>query len=113
MTANLKRHTGFYPKVLGIGVLLASSPPAAYGLDESASQGTEAASAGGKEEAENTGTDFTRPVNSLEFRFQYRPSSAPGSETEKEYAILRATTRIDLDEAWKVSLYAHYSNHLS
>jgi hypothetical protein len=48
---------------------------------------------------------LTRPINSLELRLQYRPSSAPGSTTGKEYAILRGTTRIELDPWWKISLY--------
>jgi hypothetical protein len=59
-----------------------------------------------KQDAQNTGNDFTRPIDSLEVRLRYRESSAPGSETEKEYALIRATWRIKLDEGWKVSLYA-------
>jgi hypothetical protein len=58
-----------------------------------------------KAEGQNTGNDFTRPVNSIELRLRYRPSSSPGSTTEKEYAIVRATTKFNLDDSWKVSLY--------
>jgi hypothetical protein len=96
MTACLEQRARFYWKLLGIAVLTASNAlPAHCQEAENASQGTAVESAAVKV-GENTGTDFTSPVNSFEVRFQYRPSSAPGTETEKEYAILRATTRIEL-----------------
>jgi hypothetical protein len=57
------------------------------------------------DDAKGVEFDFTRPINSLEPRWQYRPSSTPGTTTEKEYAILRATTRIELDPWWTISLY--------
>jgi Putative MetA-pathway of phenol degradation len=107
MNACLEQRARFYRKLLGIAALSVSNAlPAHCQEAEKASQGTAVESAAAKELGENTGTDFTSPVNSFEVRFQYRPSSAPGSETEKEYAILRATTRIELEEGWKVSLYA-------
>ncbi|MGA7324894.1 MAG: transporter [Rhodomicrobium sp.] len=58
-----------------------------------------------KEDEQNSGNDFTRPLNSFELRLRYQPSSSPDSTTDKEYALLRATTRVDLDASWKVSLY--------
>ncbi len=102
-----------YSKI--IGALLLAGIAALYGVRAAnagtASEGNEgaAASSGGavaQEDAENNGTDITRPVNSLELRFQYRPSSSPDSTTEKEYAMLRVTTRIDLDPWWRISLFA-------
>jgi len=56
-------------------------------------------------DAENSGNDLTRPLNSIELRLRYLSSASPGSTTEKEYAFLRATTKFDLDGSWKVSLY--------
>ena len=107
MTAYRKQRARFYLKLLGIGALAASNAlPAHCQEAEKAGQGAATETAAMTELGENTGTDFTNPVNSLDLRFQYRPSSAPGSETDSERAILRATTLINLEEGWKVSLYA-------
>jgi hypothetical protein len=57
-------------------------------------------------DAQNNGNDLTRPVNSLELRFRYQQSSGSDGTTEKERAYLLATTRIELDQWWKLSLLA-------
>ena len=107
MAAYRKQHARFYSQLLGIGALAASNALPAYCQEaEKAGPGTAVESAAMTKIGENPGTDFTNPVNSLDLRFQYRPSSAPGSETDSERAILRATTLIKLEEGWKVSLYA-------
>ncbi len=108
MTAPLQQLLAKYSRALLAAAPLLICAPLPTRSEQPASEGATAASSDTmtKEDAENTGTDLTQPVNSFEVRFRYRPSSAPGSETEKEYAILRATTRIDLDQGWKVSLFA-------
>jgi hypothetical protein len=94
--------------LLAAGItMICSSLPAVAGPVLAASE-TPTAATGDElrgEDAKSSGNDLTRPVNSLELRLRYRPSSAPGSATDKEYAILRATTRIELDPWWKISLY--------
>jgi hypothetical protein len=65
---------------------LARSEPVTAASDGPAAQVSDATA---KEDAASSGNDLTRPVNSLELRFQYRPSSAPGSETGKECAIVK------------------------
>jgi Putative MetA-pathway of phenol degradation len=57
-------------------------------------------------EVVNNGTDLTRPQNSLELRFRYEEATRADTETEREIAFLRATSRIPLDADWKLSLYA-------
>ncbi len=58
------------------------------------------------QDRQNNGEDFTRPVNSLELRLRYQRSIGSDSTTEREVALLRVTSRIDLDPWWKISLYA-------
>jgi Putative MetA-pathway of phenol degradation len=93
-----------------LSALLAASSnfplAAAAEPDSAGSQGTAPPSDAMTEgDTQNSGNDLTRPVNSFEVRLRYQPSSSPVSTTEKEYALLRATTRIGLDQGWKVSLY--------
>jgi Putative MetA-pathway of phenol degradation len=93
-----------------LSALLAASSnfplAAAAEPDSAGSQGTAPPSDAMNEgDTQNSGNDLTRPVNSFEVRLRYQPSSSPVSTTEKEYALLRATTRIGLDQGWKVSLY--------
>jgi Putative MetA-pathway of phenol degradation len=57
-------------------------------------------------EANNNGYDLTRPENSIDLRFQYRDTLREGTETEREFTFLRLTSRIPLDEDWKLALYA-------
>ncbi|MGO9460963.1 MAG: transporter [Rhodomicrobium sp.] len=87
--------------VIGNPRLLAAEPVQGASEASMAPQDTIA-----QQDAQNSGEDLTRPLNSLELRFRYQPSSGSDSTTEKEIAFLRATTRIDLDSEWKISLFA-------
>ncbi len=110
MTARLQLLSMHYLRVvLATGSLFAFSPHLVRAEPVPAEAGDPPAPSGdatAKQEAASSGNDFTRPINSFEVRLRDRTSSAPGSETDKEYAYLWATTRITLDEGWKVSLYA-------
>jgi len=59
-----------------------------------------------EQDAQNSGNDLTRPLNSLELRFRYQPSSGSDSTTDEERLYLLATSRIELDPWWKLSLLA-------
>jgi Putative MetA-pathway of phenol degradation len=59
-----------------------------------------------EQDAQSKGNDLTRPVSSPELRLRYQPSSGSDSTTDKERTYLLATTRIDLDRWWKLSLLA-------
>ena len=61
---------------------------------------------GTDQDPKNNGNDLTRPQNSLDLRYQYRESSGTTSETDRDYWILRGTSRIQLDPDWKLSLLA-------
>ena len=58
------------------------------------------------QDPKNNGDDLTRPQNSLDLRYQYRESSGTTSRTDRDYWILRGTSRIQLDPDWKLSLLA-------
>ncbi len=58
------------------------------------------------QDPKNNGSDLTRPQNSLDLRYQYRESSGTTSETDRDYWILRGTSRIQLDPDWKLALLA-------
>jgi hypothetical protein len=93
--------------LLATGILLTFCPPVGRAEPPPEDSGNPSEFNGmTKQDAASSGNDVTRPVNSVDIRFQYRPSSAPGSKTEREYAIFRAITRITLDKGWKADLYA-------
>ncbi|MGO9545007.1 MAG: transporter [Rhodomicrobium sp.] len=56
------------------------------------------------QDALNNGRDLTRPENSFELRFRSQQSSGEDSTTDKERLYLLATSRIVLDQWWKLSL---------
>jgi len=58
------------------------------------------------QDPKNNGNDLTRPQNSIDLRYQYRESSGTTSQTDRDYWILRGTSRIQLDPDWKLSLLA-------
>jgi hypothetical protein len=57
------------------------------------------------EEPDYNGQDFTRPQRNVELRFEDRTSGAT-SRTDRDLLLLKATTRIDLGEGWKIGLLA-------
>jgi len=58
------------------------------------------------QDAQNNGTDLTRPQNSVELRFRYQDVTRAETLTEREIAFLRVTSRIPLESDWKLSFYA-------
>ena len=58
------------------------------------------------QDPKNTSNDLTRPQNSLDLRFRNRESSGATSQTSRDYWIARVTSRIQIDPAWKLSLFA-------
>jgi Putative MetA-pathway of phenol degradation len=58
------------------------------------------------ESANYNGQDFTRPENSVETRLQFRESYGDQSRTDREMLRLRYSTRIPLDNGWKIGAYA-------
>ncbi len=88
------------PHVAAAETVENASETSAASQDNPASQDKKA-----EKEAENNGEDLTSPVNSLELRFRSQQSSGPDSTTDREIFYLRATTRIELDRWWKISLY--------
>ncbi len=58
------------------------------------------------QDPKNTGNDLTRPQNAVDLRYQYREFSGTTSRTDRDYWILRGTSRIELDSDWKLSLLA-------
>ncbi len=64
--------------------------------------GSREANAG--QDEQNNGEDLTRPVNSLELRYRSQQSSGADSTADKERPYLLATSRIELDPWWKLSL---------
>lgn len=77
------------------GIALVTSLPASAAPAESASQNSDQTrdTGDGKEE-NNNGYDLTRPENSIDLRFQYRDTLREDTETEREFAFLRLTSRI-------------------
>ena len=69
--------------------------------DDGASKASEA-----DQDPKNNGNDLTRPQNSLDLRYGYRKSSGTTSQTDRDYWIVRGTSRIQLDPDWKLSLLA-------
>jgi hypothetical protein len=59
-----------------------------------------------KEDADNNGTDLTRPQNSFDVRFRYQSSSGATSRTDQEMTMLRLTNRFTLDGDWKLATLA-------
>lgn len=59
--------------------------------------------------AQNNGTDLTRPENSIELRFRYEDVTRAETETEREIAFMRLTSRIPLESDWELSLYGQTS----
>jgi hypothetical protein len=99
--------------------VLASAPlvalplyPAAAGQDAAATSSAASATppAASKDQAENTGDDFARPVNVIQLYDQYvtapRSGGQPGTirEVTTETLKLRADQRIDLPGPWKLAL---------
>jgi hypothetical protein len=62
-----------------------------------------------EQNAENNGTDLTRPENSFDLRFRNQDVTRAETETEREIAYLRLTSRIPLEADWKLSLYGQIS----
>jgi Putative MetA-pathway of phenol degradation len=96
-----------------IGGLLAAAlialigPQAAAAPAGSASENPEASQDSGEgKEANNNGYDLTRPQNSIDLRFRYEDTVRTATETEREFALLRLTSRIPLSKDWKLALYA-------
>jgi hypothetical protein len=50
------------------------------------------------------GLDYTRPQQNADLRLQFRTSSSPATQTERELLYLRLTTKIDLPADWKLGL---------
>jgi Putative MetA-pathway of phenol degradation len=89
-----------------LAILVRGAPPA---LAQSAAAVGEAAAtpAGHDSEApRNNGFDFTRPENSLEFRFRDQTSEGTDTQTGRERGYVRLTSRIELDDDWKLAWLA-------
>lgn len=52
------------------------------------------------------GEDFTRPENSIETRLQFRQSEGDQSRSDREMFRFRYTTKIPLEDGWKIGAYA-------
>ncbi len=57
-------------------------------------------------DAQNNGNDYTRPENSLTFRFRDRDSSGTDTRTDRDFGIVQLTGRIQLDQDWKLGWLA-------
>ena len=55
------------------------------------------------EDADNNGTDPTRPQRSFEVRFRYQSSSGASTRTDQKTTFLRISNRLDLDADWKIA----------
>jgi hypothetical protein len=56
--------------------------------------------------AHYNGLDYTRPQQNADLRLQFRTSSSPTTQTERELLYLRLTTKIDLPADWQLGLRA-------
>jgi hypothetical protein len=56
--------------------------------------------------ADNNGSDLTRPQDSFDVRFRTQTSSGTTSRSDQDSLILRSTTKINLDADWTVSALA-------
>ncbi len=52
------------------------------------------------------GQDFTRPLNSLTTRLEYRSSAGAASATDRELLFLQLNSRIDLGPQWRIGILA-------
>jgi Putative MetA-pathway of phenol degradation len=80
--------------------------PAFAGQDDPGSQSAATPQQGGSaaESPDYNGLDYTRPQQAAELRLQFRTSSSPTSDTDKEQLFLKVSTKIDLPAAWKLAL---------
>ena len=87
------------------GASLASpSSPAIGAPAQSASQNSGGTEANGGKEPDNNGYDLTRPQNSIDLKFRYEDTTRAGTEIEREIAFLRLSSRIPLNENWKLAI---------
>jgi Putative MetA-pathway of phenol degradation len=93
---------------LAVGAALAPAPAKPAPQDAAA-----AGNQGAKDEsdADNNGTDITRPENSFDARFQVRTSSGTSSSgaptsTVRDFEIFRLSSRIELNADWKLGVLA-------
>jgi hypothetical protein len=56
------------------------------------------------ESPEYNGLDYTRPQRNAELRLQYRTSSSPTTETDRDVAYLKLATKIQLANGWNLGL---------
>jgi hypothetical protein len=80
--------------------------PAVAEPTQGASQESTQSQADTGPEAQNNGTDFTRPQNSLESRTQFRESSGTDTRTDREREFIRLTGRFQLSDDWKLAWFA-------
>jgi len=93
---------------LAAGALVVALTPALAAAEppQSASQASTQSEPDAGPETQNSGTDFTRPENSLESRTQYRQSSGTDTRTDREREFIRLTGRFELGDDWKLAWFA-------
>jgi Putative MetA-pathway of phenol degradation len=91
--------------LIACGAEAALAPAMAEPRDNGANT-TSSQSTNDEADAENNGSDLTRPTNSFDARFQIRTSSGATTRTDRDYETFRASSRIDLDADWKLAVLA-------
>jgi Putative MetA-pathway of phenol degradation len=96
------------------GILLLCAPadadPQPQGVPQQSTEPADASTdpSDAAEESSYNGQDFTRPQRSFETRFRYETSGTT-SRTDRDFLMLRATTKVELGGGWKLGLFAQMS----
>jgi hypothetical protein len=83
-----------------LGALPATAQQNRTGSGESSNDQQQA----GSESPDYNGLDYTRPQRNAELRLQYRTSSSPATETDRDVAFLKLATKIQLTNGWNLGL---------
>jgi outer membrane putative beta-barrel porin/alpha-amylase len=92
--------------LIAAAAMLAALPAAAQQNSTGSRQtfGEQPQSMADSESLDYNGLDYTRPQRNAELRLQYRTSSSPTTETDRDVAYLKLATKIQLANGWNLGL---------
>jgi hypothetical protein len=88
--------------------MLGALPATAQQNRTGSGQGSNDQQQAGSESPDYNGLDYTRPQRNAELRLEYRTSSSPTTETDRDIAFLKLATKIQLTNGWNLGLQGQF-----